>query len=83
MPTTVEEHKAIIRRFWDAMNARRWGAFDALLAPDVVRHCQATPEWDVRSRAQFTEFCRWEVFRVEREKSLTRSSSLGSAARSG
>jgi steroid delta-isomerase-like uncharacterized protein len=60
MPTS-EENKSVIRRFWDAMNTRRWDAFDALLAPDVVRHCQATPEWDVRSREQFTEFCRWEA----------------------
>ena len=51
----------MIRRFWDAMNTRQWDIFDELLAPDVVRHCQATPEFNVRSCEQFREFCRWEA----------------------
>jgi steroid delta-isomerase-like uncharacterized protein len=61
MSTANEENKALIRRFWDAMNTRQWDAFDELLAPDVVRYCQATPEFNVRSCKQFREFCRWEA----------------------
>ncbi|MGE0822972.1 MAG: ester cyclase [Candidatus Binatia bacterium] len=61
MPTSSEENKAVIRRFWNAMNTRQWDTFDELLAPDVVRHCQATPEFNVRSCEQFREFCRWEA----------------------
>jgi steroid delta-isomerase-like uncharacterized protein len=61
MSTTSEENKAVIRCFWDAMNTRQWDAFDDLLAPDIVRHCQATPEFDVRSCEDFKEFCRWEA----------------------
>jgi steroid delta-isomerase-like uncharacterized protein len=61
MSTTSEENKTVIRRFWDAMNTRQWDAFGDLLAPDVVRHCQATPEFNVQSCEQFKEFCRWEA----------------------
>ena len=51
MSTNSEEDKAVIRRFWDSMNTRQWDAFDELLTPDVVRHCQATPEFNLRSCA--------------------------------
>lgn len=60
MQTNNEENKSLIRRFWEAMNTRQWDAFDELLAPDVIRHCQATPEFNVRSSEQFKEFCRQE-----------------------
>ena len=61
MPTNSEENKAVVRRFWDAMNTRQWDAFDDLLAPDVVRHCQATPEISVQSCEQFKEFFRQDA----------------------
>jgi steroid delta-isomerase-like uncharacterized protein len=61
MSTNSEENKAVIRRFWDAMNTRQWDAFDELLTPDVVRHCQATPEFNVRSCAQFKDFMRQDA----------------------
>ena len=60
MQTTGEENKNLIRRFWEAMNTRQWNAFDELLDPIVVRHCQATPEVIVRSCEDFKEFCRQE-----------------------
>ena len=61
MPTAGEENKALIRRFWEAMNARQLNVFDELLAPDVVRHCQATPAISVRSREEFKEFMRQDA----------------------
>ena len=56
MSTTAEQNKAIIRRFFDAWNSRQPEAFDELIAPDVVRHCEATPGLDVRSLDQVKEF---------------------------
>src|SRR5262249_53008095 len=43
MSTTNEQNKALVRRLWEAMNNRQLEALDDLLAPDVVRHCEATP----------------------------------------
>jgi len=47
MNTTTEQNKAVIRRFFEAWNSRQPEAFNELVAPDVVRHCQATPGLDV------------------------------------
>jgi steroid delta-isomerase-like uncharacterized protein len=58
MRTTSEENKVLIQRFWDAMNTRRLDVLDELLAPNVVRHCQATPQLNVRSCDQVKEFLR-------------------------
>ncbi len=49
MSTTIEQNKAVIRRFIEAWNRRQPEAFDELVAPDVVRHCEATPGLDARS----------------------------------
>ena len=43
------QNKAVIRRFFAAWNSRRPEAFDDLLTPDVVRHCDATPDVEARS----------------------------------
>ena len=47
MSTTIEQNKAITRRFFEAWNMRQPEAFDELVARDVVRHCQATPGLDI------------------------------------
>ncbi|MCZ2149007.1 MAG: ester cyclase [Bryobacterales bacterium] len=52
----LEHNKTIVRRFVDASNSRDLLALEEVLAPDVVRHCQATPEVSVRSCADFTRF---------------------------
>lgn len=49
MSTTTEQNKTVIRRFLEAWNNRQPELFDDLIAPDVVRHCQATPGVDIRS----------------------------------
>lgn len=61
MSTTTEQNKAVIRRFMDAWNSRQPEAFDELIAPNVVRHCQATPGVNVRSLDQLKEFLRQDT----------------------
>jgi len=50
------ENKALVQRFGEASNARQFDVVEQLLAGDFVRHCQATPDVDVRSREQFIEY---------------------------
>ncbi len=61
MSATIEQNKAVIRRFWDPWNNRQLEAFDDLIAPNVVRHCQATPGADVRSLDHLKEFLRQDT----------------------
>ena len=61
MSTTTEQNKGIIRRFFDAWNSRQPEAFDDLIAPNVVRHCEATPGVEVRSLDQVNEFLRQDT----------------------
>src|SRR6476620_5544018 len=56
MSTATEQNKMVIRRFFDAWNGRQPDAFDDLIAPDVVRHCEATPGIEARSLNQIKEF---------------------------
>ena len=56
MHSTIDENKGLVRRFEEAMNARQLDALDELIAPNFVRHCQATPHLDVRSLEQFKDF---------------------------
>ena len=58
MTTTPEQNKAIIRRFFDAWNSRQSDVFDSLMASDVVRHCEATPNVEIQSLDQVKEFLR-------------------------
>ena len=48
----------LIQRLEDAMNSRELELLDDIVAEDFVRHCQATPDFDVRSREDFKEFLR-------------------------
>jgi predicted ester cyclase len=61
MSTTTEQNKAVIRRFFDAWNARQPAVFDDLVAPDVVRHCEATPGVEARTLDQVKEFLRQDT----------------------
>lgn len=54
----TEENKALVRRFAEAGNQNDLEAFDRLLAPDFVRHCEATPEVAVESCEAFKQFYR-------------------------
>src|SRR6202045_5135142 len=61
MSTTIEQNKAVIRGFFDAWNSRQPNAFDDLIAPDVVRHCEATPGVEARSLDQIKQFLRQDT----------------------
>jgi predicted ester cyclase len=54
----VERTKALVQGLEHAMNTRQLDLLDEVLAPDFVRHCEATPEIDVRSLQQFKDFLR-------------------------
>ena len=54
----LKANKNLVRTFADAGNGNDLEAFDALLAPDFVRHCEATPEVNVTSCEDFKEFYR-------------------------
>ena len=58
---TSDETKVLLRRFEEAMNTRRLDVLDELIAPNFVRHCQATPQLDIRSLEQFKDFLRQDV----------------------
>jgi len=58
MRTTSEENKVLARRLGEAMNTRQLHLLDEIVAPGFSRHCQATPEVDVRSLEQFKDFLR-------------------------
>lgn len=50
------DKKALARLFVEAINAGDHDALDDIMAPDVTRHCQATPEVEVRSLEEFKAF---------------------------
>jgi steroid delta-isomerase-like uncharacterized protein len=54
--TGIEHNKQIVRRFVEAGNRRDYDALEAIVAPDFVRHCPATPAVDVRSFDDFRDF---------------------------
>lgn len=49
-------NKSIVRRFAEAVNNRDLDVLDDLVAPDFVRHCQATPGIQICSRDEFKRF---------------------------
>ena len=61
MPTTATEMKSLVQRLEDAMNKRNLDDLDELVAADFVRHCEATPQVDVRSLDDFKEFLRQDA----------------------
>jgi steroid delta-isomerase-like uncharacterized protein len=61
MLTTSDENKILVRRFEEAMNTRQLAALDEVVAPNFVRHCQATPHLDIRSLEQFKDFLRQDA----------------------
>jgi predicted ester cyclase len=61
MSSTVAEMKSLVQRLVEPMNERRLDDLDDVVAADFVRHCEATPQVDVRSLEQFKEFLRMDV----------------------
>ncbi len=54
--STTAELKDLVSRLERAMNERRMDDLDDIVADDFVRICEATPDVQVRSRAEFKEF---------------------------
>jgi predicted ester cyclase len=61
MPSTAVKTKSLVHRLEEAMNARRLDDLDDLVAAGFVRHCEATPNVEVRSLEQFKEFLRQDA----------------------
>jgi len=56
--TDAAQVRDLLQRLEDAMNSRKLEALDDIVATDFVRHCEATPDFDVRSLEDFKEFLR-------------------------
>ncbi len=61
MPANTEQNRLLVQRFGEAMNTRHFEKLDEIVAVDFVRHCQATPQVDVRSLEQFKDFLRQDL----------------------
>ena len=61
VPTSSEETRVLVRRLAEAVNTRQLDVLDELVTPNFVRHCQATPQFDVRSLEQFKDFLRQDA----------------------
>ncbi len=61
MNSAIENNRDVVRRFGEAMNSRQFHLLDEIVAPDFVRHCQATPEVTVRNLEHFKEFLRQDA----------------------
>ncbi len=61
MNPDTDRNKAVIRRFFEAWNSRQADAFDELISPNVVRHCEATPGLEARSIDDIKEFLRLDT----------------------
>lgn len=48
----------LMRRFESAMNTRQLNLLDEIIAPDVVRHCEATPGLEITDLEQLKDFLR-------------------------
>ncbi len=57
MPSTAEL-RSLVQRLETAMKERKLDDLDDIVAEDFVRHCEATPHLDIRSREQFKDFLR-------------------------
>jgi predicted ester cyclase len=58
MALSTTEMRSLIERLTDAMNRRELEKLDEIVAADFVRHCEATPQVDVRSLEDFKAFLR-------------------------
>lgn len=59
--TQAAQNKILVRRFEEAMNTLQLRVLDEIIAPNFVRHCQATPNLDIRSLEQFKDFLRQDL----------------------
>lgn len=60
----AETNRQVVRRFVAAINRRDFDALDEVVAPDVVRHCPATPGVSVANREEFKAYLRQDLHGV-------------------
>ncbi len=53
---TLEAHKTTVQRFTEIINSRNYEAFPEVCQPNLVRHCPATPDVNVRSIEDMVAF---------------------------
>jgi predicted ester cyclase len=56
-----DETRELLKRFEEAMNTRQLDLLDDIIAPNFLRHCQATPQLDIRSLDRFKDFLRQDA----------------------
>src|SRR5215216_2560818 len=56
MSIAAPEAHVVVTEFFDAMNERELNRLDAIVSANFVRHCEATPDVEVRSLDDFKAF---------------------------
>ena len=56
--STANTNKDLVRQFIAVLSRGDLDALDAIVAPNFIRHCQATPEVTVRCLDDFKQFAR-------------------------
>jgi steroid delta-isomerase-like uncharacterized protein len=59
--SSVDDNKAVVEGFVAVGNSRELDRLVDFVADDFVRHCQATPDLDIRSRDQFRAFMEADI----------------------
>ncbi|HZU25523.1 MAG TPA: ester cyclase [Bryobacteraceae bacterium] len=60
MGALEDQNTSVVQQLGEALNGHRLDLLDRLVAPDFVRHCQATPAVQVRSLDDFKRFLQEE-----------------------
>jgi steroid delta-isomerase-like uncharacterized protein len=53
---SIEQNKAIVRDFIEAMNSRDWRRFEELVAPNFIRHSSTFGQSSIRTPDQMREY---------------------------
>ncbi len=56
-----DKNKEIATQMINAINDRDYDLLDEIMAPDLVRHCQSTPNLNIRSLNEFKEFLKEDL----------------------
>ncbi len=56
-----DKNKDIATQMINAINERDYDLLDEIIAPNLVRHCQATPNLNIRSLNEFKEFLKEDL----------------------
>ena len=59
--SSADDNKAVVEGFVAVGNSRELDRLADFVADDFVRHCQATPDLDIRNRDQFRAFLEADV----------------------